>query len=424
MSQYFPKPYEPFSGDINVRVDLSNYATKDDIKNITHVDTSSFVLKTNLANLKTEVDKLDIDKLATVSVDLSKLSNVVKNDVVKKTVYDKLVTKVNNIDTSGLVKKTNYNTKITEIKDKIPDSSSFVKKTDYNTKITEIEGKIPDISGLATKTALTTVENIIPSITGLVKKTDYYTKITDIENILNNHNHDKYVATSEFNNLAANVFNARLAQANLITKTDFDAKLSSLNRKITANKTKYFLNDNDLSYYHGNQYFDEGSGKQNYLVFLPMGKYFKLNLVVGVIDRVLSWQSKGLSNESIKTPTTSNSLTPELNYYGTKTRVKFIRSCLKQSKISYTHGKAVNVYIVYELGGSSSNVNDPTIKNCLFGAVTLTKNAVIEKYKYSGYGIDFDKRSSFSFTGGRFGQNVLIFGAYMSSSIHIDNKGY
>ena len=239
MSQYFPKPYEPFGGDINVTVDLSNYATKDDFKNITHVDTSSFALKTNLANLKTEVDKLDVDKLTTVPIDLSKLSNVVKNDVVKKTVYDKLVARVDNIDTSGLVKKTDYNTKITEIEDKIPDSCSFVKKNDYSTKITEIEGKIPDISGLATKTASTTVENKIPSITGLVKKTDY------------NHNHDKYVATSDFNTLAANVFNTRLAQANLITKIDFDAKLSSLNRKITANKTKHFLNDNDLSYYRG-----------------------------------------------------------------------------------------------------------------------------------------------------------------------------
>ena len=96
---------------------------------------------------------------------------------------------------------------------------------------------------------------------------------------------------------------------------------------------KHFLNDNDLSYYRGRQYFDEGSGKQNYLVFLPMGKYFQLNSVVGVIDRVLSWQSKGISNESIKSLTTSNnSLIPELNYYGTKTRVKFVRSCLKQSK--------------------------------------------------------------------------------------------
>ena len=84
MSQYFPKPYEPFAGDINVKVDLSNYATKADIKNISHVDTSSFALKTNLANLKIEGDKLDIGKLTTVPVDLSKLSSVVKSNVVKK----------------------------------------------------------------------------------------------------------------------------------------------------------------------------------------------------------------------------------------------------------------------------------------------------------------------------------------------------
>ena len=178
MSQYFPKPYEPFGGDINVTVDLSKYVAKDDIKNITLVDTSRFALKINLANLKTEVDILDIDKLATVPVDLSKLSNAVKNDVVKKTLYDKLVAKVNNIDTSGLVKKTEYSTKITEIEDKVPDTTSFLKKTDYNTKTTEIEGKIPDISGLATKIALTTVENKIPSINNSTTKT----ALTTVEN--------------------------------------------------------------------------------------------------------------------------------------------------------------------------------------------------------------------------------------------------
>ena len=115
MSQYFPKPYEPFGGDINVRVDLSNYATKTDIKNISHVDTSSFALKSNLASLKTEADKLDIDKLVPVPVDLIKLSDVVKNDVVKKTVYNKLVAKVNSIDTSRFVLKTSYNTNKKEL---------------------------------------------------------------------------------------------------------------------------------------------------------------------------------------------------------------------------------------------------------------------------------------------------------------------
>ena len=103
MSQFFPKPYEPFGGDMNIKVDLSNYARKADI-NVSRVDTSSFTLKTNLANLKSEVDKLDINKLAPVPTDLSKLSNVVKNHVVKKADYNKLVRKVNNIDTRDIRK--------------------------------------------------------------------------------------------------------------------------------------------------------------------------------------------------------------------------------------------------------------------------------------------------------------------------------
>ena len=166
----------------------------------------------------------------------------------------------------------------------------------------------------------------------------------------------------------------------MITKTDFDAKLSSLNRKITSNKTKHLLVENELnklktfdsSYFIGKSHFEE-DGTQNYLVFQQLKKYFK---VITNTDYVSSWKSKGLSAESIKPPTTSdNSLTPALSYYGTKTRVKFTGSCLKQPKISYTHGKVVNIYIVYELGASSSHNNDPVLKNCLFGAVTLTKNA-------------------------------------------------
>ena len=213
MSQYFPKPYEPFGGDINVKVDLSNYATKADIKNISHVDTSSFALKSNLASLKTEVDKLDINKLVPVSVDLSKLSDVLKNDVVKKTVYDKLVAKVNSIDTSRFFKKTKYERDKAELENKIPDSSGLVKKADYNAKITEIEGKIPSISRLATNAALITAEKK-PNISSLVKKTDCDTKITDIEKKLTDHNHDKYITTPKFNTLAADVFNATLVQSN------------------------------------------------------------------------------------------------------------------------------------------------------------------------------------------------------------------
>ena len=143
---------------------MSNYATKTNINNVSHTDTSSFALKSNLASLKTEVDKSDIDKLVPVPVDLSKLSDAVKNDVVKKTVYDKLVAKVNSIDTSGFVLKTKYDTDKSELENKIPDTSGLVKKTDYNAQINEIGGKIPTISGLATNAALTVVENKIPNI--------------------------------------------------------------------------------------------------------------------------------------------------------------------------------------------------------------------------------------------------------------------
>ena len=119
-------------------------------------------------------------------------------------------------------------------------------------------------------------------------------------------------------------------------------------------------------------------GIQNYLVFQPLSKYFQ---AITHTDYVLSWKSKGISAESIKPPTPSDNIpTPALSYYCTRTRVKFIGRCLKQSNISYTHGKVVNIYIVYELSPSSSHNNDPTPKNCLFGAVTLSKNADVDKY--------------------------------------------
>ena len=179
-----------------------------------------------------EVDNLHINKLAPVPVDLSKLSDIVKNDVLKKTDDDKLVAKLNSIDTSGLVSRTKYDKDKSELENKYPDTSGLVKKADCNTKITDIEDKIPHVSNLVTKTALTTVGNKIPDVSNLVKTTDYDTKATEIENKLNNHNHDKYSTISEFNNLAVDVFNARLSQANLVTKTIFDNTVSNLNSKI------------------------------------------------------------------------------------------------------------------------------------------------------------------------------------------------
>ena len=146
------------------------------------------------------------------------------------------------------------------------------------------------------------------------------------------------------------------------------------------NKLKTF----DSSYFIGKSHFEE-DGTQNYLVFQPMYRYFKM---ITNTDYISSWKSKGLSAESIKPSATSdNSLTPALNYYGNKVRVKFTGNRLRQQKVSYTHLNIVNIWTVYELGASTSHNNDPALKNCLLGAVTLTKNDDIDKYGYSVYGI-------------------------------------
>ena len=133
-----------------------------------------------------------------------------------------------------------------KIEIEIADTSGIVEKIGCNAKIIKIEGKKTSISTLATKAALTAVENKIPTVSILAKKADCNTKITEIEKKLTDHNHDKYIAPPEFNTLAADVFNARLAEKNLITKTNFGAKLSNLNKNITSDKTKHLLIENEF----------------------------------------------------------------------------------------------------------------------------------------------------------------------------------
>ena len=172
---YYP-PYKSSSNNVKAELDLTNYATKADLKNITHVDVSSFASKTNLAALKTEVDKIDADKLKTAPTDLAKLTNAIENDVVKKTDYN---TKVTSIETQipGLTKNTVDNlADITKLK--AIDTNSFVLKTkfsaDINTlddKIDGVEKKIPDISGLATKT----------SLNDYLKSSTFNSKVTEVE---------------------------------------------------------------------------------------------------------------------------------------------------------------------------------------------------------------------------------------------------
>ena len=167
MSTYFP-PYNNSSENIKVELDLSNYATKKDIKDITHIDASGFALKTNSADLKTEVDKIDADKLKAVSVDLAKLTNVFKNEVVKKTDYNALKSKVDGIDVSKYVERTKYENDGKAIYDKIDAvEKKILVLTDFVTTARFNHEK----NLLATKTALTTVENKIPDISTLVTKT-------------------------------------------------------------------------------------------------------------------------------------------------------------------------------------------------------------------------------------------------------------
>ena len=165
MSQYFPKLYEPFGEDINVKFDLSNYATKRDIKNISHVDTSSFAVKSNLVSLKTEVDKLDIDKLKRLPNNLTNLKNKVdKLDIDKLTPVPVDLSKLTTVVKKEVVKKTEHNAKIKNIKDKIPDITNLATKTIVNTKLNEFKTEIPSISGLAATSALTAVENKRPNV--------------------------------------------------------------------------------------------------------------------------------------------------------------------------------------------------------------------------------------------------------------------
>ena len=190
----------------------------------------------------------------------------------------------------------------------------------------------------------------------MVKKTDHNAKVTEIENKLNNHNHNKYITTLEFNTLATDVFNVTLSRTNLVTKTIFDNTVSSLDSNIAINKTKNESIENELKESKknlvfvtlGNLFFDGGDGSQAYLIFQPVR-------TITNTKYISEWESKVLSDESIKPPPTSdNSLTPLIDYYGYNIRVKFNGSILRQPKVSYTHEKAVNIYIVYELAGSSS----------------------------------------------------------------------
>ena len=419
MSQYYP-PYNNSGENIKVELDLSNYATKKDIKDITHVDTSSYALKTNLAALKTEVDKIDTDKLKTVPHDLAKLNNV-KNDVVKKTEYNTLKNKVDAIDTSGFVTRTKFTTdtnalddKIDKIEKKIPDISGLATKLSVTRLITEqedytdkVKKKIPDISGLASKTKLTAVENKIPDVSGLATAS----ALTAVENKIPD-------ITS------------------LITKTDFDAKLKNISNRVTNNKSTDLPLDNELkklktlfdstakikfdevqkenSFNRGFFYYLQ----QSYLVYdCKMGSF---QFTAGKIS---AWKSTGifnyLGNSDMNAVGDSKSVLLELKNDG-KMHVSLSGNHFQQNKVIIpSNDNVINIYCVYKIDPIASARDDTfTIQNALFGAVEITKNADTSKYNYKGYGICFDEGGTFSKGNINNGRNVLIFGVHESSLVH------
>ena len=254
----------------------------------------------------------------------------------------------------------------------------MVKKTDFNAKISEVEGKIPSISGLVTTS-------------------DYYTKISDIEKKITDHDHDKYLNTPEFNTMTESTFNARLAaQTDLIRKLEFDVKLKSISDRVTLNKSKYLLVENELktlkksdaAYFRGNNFFDGSDATQNYLVFQGVYNYFQDADVSKTPIKFSAnpWISKGLSNEKISSVTGFEH--PFIEYTNARIKLKFDESILRQ-KSSTSLGSMANYYIVYRLS-PRTNISSIVLKYCLFGKIKMNKNVDTDKYKYQGHGIGFD----------------------------------
>ena len=397
MSKFFP-PYRGVSNDIKVELDLSNYATKDDVKNITHVDVNSYATKTNLAALKSEVDKIDTDKLKTVPADLAKLSNVVKNDVVKKTTYNTLKNKFDAIDTSKFVSRTKFTTdtnalgdKIDKVEKKISDISGLAIKSSVTRLITEkedytdkVKKKIPDISGLASKTELTAVENKIPDVSGLATTS----ALTAVENKIPD-------ITS------------------LITKTDFDTKLKNISDRVTNNKSKDILLDNKLKKLKThvdtsekmkfNDAQKEISFVQGFISYTQNSNLVyecKVSSMKPYFFGILEWNPNYIYDNSNKNQLNSvqntKNIVPDIKNTNGQLYVSFNGNYFKQDPITIPNN-VINIYCVYQLNPISSTRNtDYTIQNALFGDMKITKNTDSSKNNYKGYGICFDEEGTFS----------------------------
>ena len=414
MSAYYP-PYKNSSNNIKVKLDLTNYATKDDVKNITHVDVSSFASKTNLAALKTEVDKIDVDKLNTTNTDLAKLSNVVKNYVVKKTDYNAKVTSIESqiasvtknttdnlnditklkaVDTSNFVLETNFSAdintldnKIDGLGKKISDISGLATKTSlnaylqtstFNSKVTEVESKIKD-TDIIVKSAVTKANTIRSNLTAYAKKADVATDITTIKN--------DYAT------------NASLSSQHIATEiTGIDNKtkknasdILTLENKLKQKEDTINENEKGLSFNRGLLFYKDKS----YLTYERKLGSFGFGITS---EDISEWKSTGIHNYSsdsnMNAIIDSGGHLPNIKNDG-RIHIHLIGNHFQQNKLIIpNNNNAINIYCVYELDSiASSRDTSFTIQNALFGAMQITKNATAsDKNNYKGYSICFDER--------------------------------
>ena len=436
MSKYFP-PYNNSSKNIKVELDLSNYATRKDIKDITHIDAGGFASKTNLAALKTEVDKIDTDKLKAVPDDLAKLTNVVKNGVVKKTDFS----------ADDYIKRTKFTADTNALDDKID----------------KVEKKIPDVSDLASKSSVTTlVKNLDDRIDKLkikdyAKKTslsnymltsDFNTKSTDLETKINANGTEITSLKSDLSGYAKKtdvVDDITKIKNDYATNASLDSKLNDLKSQHIATEVKSIddktkKNASDILAFESRLKQKEDiiddvqrdnaltSGRDYYrdmMYLLYECTAFSFNYTSSKINQWKSTELHSFSSDShIDAVAVSNNDLPSL-VDNRRLSVKFDGCYFKQTiLVKPNDNKVINVYIVYKLHPISRFRSDTyTLQNALFGDVKITKNVTdTSKHKYEGYGICFDEGGMFSMGNINNGRNVLIFGVHENSVVHSNSK--
>ena len=450
MSQYFP-PYNS-SSNIKVELDLSNYATKDDVKNITHVDVSSYATKTNLAALKSEVDKIDTDKLKTVPDDLAKLINVVKNEVVKKTDFsadnyvkktkfsgdiNSLADKIDKVekkipDVSSLETKRNVTTLIKNLDNRIDNLKikEYAKKTSlsgymltstFNTKSTELENKIKDVDIIA-KSAVTKANSIKGNLNDYAKKIDVANDITTIKN--------DYVSNASLASRLNDLKSQHIATE--VKAIDDKTKKNAsdiLNFESRLKQKKDTINENErgLSFNRGFFYYLQ----QSCLVYECKSSSFDTTITSTTTTiKISTWKSTGIFSGNMIAAGNAKGNLPDLKNDG-RMNVYLCGNHFQQNVAGIPNSSnVINIYCVYKLDPIASNGEYIfTIQNALFGAMQITKNADTSKYDYKGYGICFDEGGQFghTITEGGFAhttntRNFLIFGADMSFSTHANNR--